>query len=433
MTTITPTAKNICINLSKIPGFNDLLNENSNDENSNVLKLNKVDFVTKNNQKYKIIRYDKNFLNFDNTITYGLCRSVIVNSENKVVCYSPSKSIHSDAFIKKYDSNNGSIVAQEFVEGTMINVFWDSTIGLTGGWEIATRNTIGAKTCFYKNKYNKTFRDMFLEAAGYNGLNIELLNKTYCYSFVLQHPENRIVVPFSYPILYLIAVYSIDNVYSINNTDKDNIIVNIVVNIIDMEFIKSSQHFKSTSVQFPKNYEYKTYSELIEKYASMNTNYDVLGFVLYNRETGERTKVRNPVYEYVRSLRGNQAKTQYQYLCLRRENKVAEFLKFYPDHKKQFSQFRDQIHLFTDTLLSNYQSCYIRKEKPLGEFPSQYRTHMYNIHQLYMNELKPKKLYVSRSIVIEYVNDIHPSLLMFCLNFHLRKRVVDFIKSESQV
>jgi hypothetical protein len=264
---------------------------------------------------------------------------------------------------------------------------------------------------------------MFLEAAGYIGLNIELLNKNLSYSFVLQHPENRIVVPFSYPVLYLVAVYSVDN------TDKDN----IIVNVIDMEEVKNSQQFTWNTVQFPKIYEYNTYSELIDTYASMNSNYDILGFVLYNRETGERTKVRNPIYEQVRSLRGNQPKSQYQYLCLRRENKVAEFLKFYPDHKKDFSQFRDQIHLYTDTLLSNYHSCYIRKEKPLGEFPSQYRTHMFNIHQMYMNELKPKKLFVSKSIVIKYVNEVHPSLLMFCLNFHLRKRVVDFIKSDENI
>lgn len=423
MSPIEPTSANIFINLSKIPGFNDLLNENSLDENSNVLKLNKVECETENKQKYKIFRYDKNFLNFDNTLTYGLCRSVIVNSENKVVCFSPSKSTNSETFINKYDSDNESIVAQEFVEGTMINVFWDSTIGLTGGWEISTRNTVGAKKCFYKNTNNKTFRDMFLEAARYNGLNIELLNKTLSYSFVLQHPENRIVVPFSYPMLYLVAVYSIDN------TDKNN----IMVYIIDMDEIKNSQDFISTSVEFPKNYDYNTYSELIETYASMNSNYDILGFVLYNKKNGERTKVRNPVYEQVRSLRGNQSKLQYQYLCLRRENKVAEYLNFYSDHKKDFSKFRDQLHLFTETLLSNYQSCYIKKEKPLKDFLSQYRTHMFNIHKLYINELKPKNICVSKSIVIKYVNEIHPSLLMFCLNFHLRKRVVDFIKNEDKI
>jgi hypothetical protein len=45
----------------------------------------------------------------------------------------------------------------------MINVFWDDSIGLTGGWEIATRNTVGATSSFYKGPKAKTFRDMFLD------------------------------------------------------------------------------------------------------------------------------------------------------------------------------------------------------------------------------------------------------------------------------
>jgi hypothetical protein len=33
----------------------------------------------------------------------------------------------------KYSENKDNIIAQEFVEGTMINVFWNNKIGLTGG------------------------------------------------------------------------------------------------------------------------------------------------------------------------------------------------------------------------------------------------------------------------------------------------------------
>ena len=102
-------------------------------------------------------------------------------------------------------------------------------------------------------------------------------------------------------------------------------------------------------------------------------------------------------------------------------------MKFYPENKKEFSKFRDQIHLFTNTLYSNYVSCYIKKEKPLIEFTEQYRTHMFNIHQLYMNELREKKLFITNSIVQKYVNELHPSLLMYSLNFQMRKRNVDTI------
>jgi hypothetical protein len=397
------------------------MNENNEDDRKNSM-LNKVFCKTDNNQIYKIIRYDKNYLTCDKISTSGLCRSVIINSDNHVVGYSPPKSIHSDTFIKTYSSEDKNIVAQEFVEGTMINVFWDNKIGLTGAWEISTRNKVGAQCRFYNNKNSRTFRELFLEAARLNSLDLDLLNKNFCYSFVLQHPENRIVVPFKYPTLYLIAIYCI------NNTDKNNIIVSIQ----DIEEIKKSMHFSTTLVKFPETYEYETYTELIEKYASMNTSYNIVGVVLYNRSNGVRTKIRNPVYEQIRQLRGNQPKNQFQYLCLRSENKVSDFLNFYPEYKKEFSEYRDQLHLFTETLFANYISCYVKKEKPLLDFSSQYRTHMFNIHKKYMDELKEKKLHVTKQIVIQYVNKINPPLLMYCLNFQFRKRNVDFINADSE-
>jgi hypothetical protein len=164
----------------------------------------------------------------------------------------------------------------------------------------------------------------------------------------------------------------------------------------------------------------------------MNTSYDIVGVIIYNKETGERSKIRNPVYEQVRNLRGNQPKLQYQYLCLRKEGKVKDFLKFYPENKAEFSTFRDQVHLFTNTLYSNYVSCYIKKEKPLLDFSEQYRTHMFNIHKIYIDELRVKKLFVNSTVVQKYVNELHPSLLMYCLNFQMRKRNIDTIVVENE-
>ena len=405
-------------NLSKIPDFNNLANGTITE--TSILKLNNIECRT-SSEKYSVIRYLKEFLALDMIPTYGLCRSIIINSSGNVVGFAPPKSIPSDRFIQMYPDKNESLVAQEFVEGTMINVFWDPNIGLTGGWEISTRNTVGATSSFFKGTNKKTFRDMFLEAAKESNLVLEHLIKSFCYSFVLQHPDNRIVVPFHKPALYLVAMYNIQNV-------NDNILVHYLL----MDKVKNFDWGPAT-IKFPQVYEWSTYSQLIETYASMNTSYDVVGVVVYNNETGERMKVRNPVYEQVRHLRGNQPKLQYQYLCLRKEGKVADFLKFYPENKKEFSTFRDQIHLFTNTLFSNYISCYIKKEKPLIEFSEQYRTHMFNIHKIYTDELREKKLFVNNTVVIKYVNNLHPSLLMYCLNFQMRKRNVDTIAADANI
>ena len=91
-------------NLSASTGFNDIIKGNDI-EMLNILKLNKVESRTANNSIYRVIRYDKIFLNTDLISSYGLCRSVIVNCNNKVVGFAPPKSIPCDEFIKKYNEN----------------------------------------------------------------------------------------------------------------------------------------------------------------------------------------------------------------------------------------------------------------------------------------------------------------------------------------
>jgi hypothetical protein len=407
----------IVYSLSVLPEFTEAVKDT---HPSTLEKFRNVNVIL-SEESYKVVRYDKNFLALDLIPTIGLLRSVVLNKKNNVVSFAPPKSLHSDTFIKKYPDKTENIVAEEFIEGTMINVFWDPCIGMGGAWEIATRNKVGANSTFYGNKDGKTFRQMFAECCNKTGLNYDMLNRNYCYSFVMQHPYNRIVVPFVNPALYLVQVCEIVN--------TENGTCNVIVQ--DMNFIENDKIWASTTIQFPKKYDdWQKYKELIETYASMNTSYAIVGFVLRNKGTNERCKIRNPVYEEVRQLRGNQPKLQYQYLCLRKEGKVGDFLKFYPEHKKEFSSFRDQVHLFTNTLFQNYISCYIRKEKPLLEFPDQYRRHMFTLHRKYIDELKDKKLHITNIIVIEYVNTMHPAKIMFCLNFYMRKRHVDFIKSE---
>jgi hypothetical protein len=126
----------------------DMMNNDNDNYNSNILKLNKVYC---NNKKYTVITYDKKNLTNDLINSYGLCRSVILNSNNDVLSFAPPKSIPTEDFIRRYPENAETIRAEEFVEGTMINVFWDQQIGLSGSWEISTRNTVGATSSFYKN------------------------------------------------------------------------------------------------------------------------------------------------------------------------------------------------------------------------------------------------------------------------------------------
>jgi hypothetical protein len=351
---------------------------------------------------YKILKYKKDLLAFDLVPTYGLLRSVIVNPQNKVVSFSPPKSIAADIFMNLYPKKEANIIAEDFIEGTMINVFFDTN------WKIATRSTVDGDIALYidSNAVKKSFNDLFKDACLKNNFNMDTLNPQFCYSFVLQHPLNRIVIPLKTPQLYLVEVYEI-----VHTANSD-----ILVYPQDMQIVKQHGRWSETSVLFPGRHEFNSYSELIEKFASPNTPYNIVGIVLKNTDTHFRTKIRNPIYEGIRHLRGNQCKLMYQYLSLRHGGNLPEYLKTYPESKPDFSVFRDKVHMFTETLHKNYITCYIKKQKPLKEFAPQYKTHMFKIHELYMNEYREKGLHVTNTVVINYVNKIHPKLLTIQLS-----------------
>ena len=362
--------------------------------------------------KYKVVRYNKDILYVAHT--FGVFRSVVLNNNNEIVSFAPPKSLSIENFSKLNPTKLNNIVAEEFVEGTMINVFWDKQIN---NWNINTRNTVGADVSFFKLDVRKTFYTMFFEALTASGLELNNLNKSYCYSFVLQHPDNRIVVPIKSPTLYLVQVYQITNK---------------LVDVISMDDVRKDELWKSTNIKFPMIYDnWNSYEDLNNKYASMNTDYSIMGVTIKNTVTNDRCKIRNPVYEDVRQLRGNQPKLQYRYLTLRKNGKISEYLKFYPECKKDFSKYRDQLHAFTNALFINYVSCYIKKEKPLGEYGGQYKTHMFKLHQIYLNVLKEQKLFITNTEVIKYVNNLHESQQLHSLHYHLKQQFVDSKKVDS--
>ena len=291
-----------------------------------------------------LIKYNKTDLNEDNVNTLGLFRSVIVDTvSNKVVSYSPPKSVNHYDFYENNSFESLSSV-EEYIEGTMINVYWNERIG---DWDLATKSNIGAR-CHYNVMIKETFRYMFLDVMNKVGLEFEDLNKNYSYCFIMQPPKNRIVTPIENHNLYLCNAYKFNGyeVYKVNDDELNEKLLtfkieNLMGNRDDLKNIYKNNKYED--------------------------DYQKVGIVFKNSK-GQRCKVRNTTYEYVRRLKGNSPKIQYQYYHLKKENKVNEYLKYYPEQKDTFYKMRDDLYEFTNNLYQHYISCYIKKEKPLKEF-----------------------------------------------------------------
>jgi hypothetical protein len=399
-------------------------------------RVNKRIYSSRNNIKYVFMNYDKNYLCFDD-VKSRIYRSLIYSfPENELICFSPPKTVPINLFIKMHpDITSNNITVTESIEGIMINLFYDKRINK---WEIATRNAIGGNYWFYGNQEEKsesktksnsnsnsksTFYDMFLDvfqSSPGKELNdivfLEELPKWASYTFILQHPNNNILIPIERPHLYLVAVYSI----SIERAEY-----------IPCQLYENWRIFQNMNniIEFPKTYEPTLYSDLFEL---SNTDDCKIsnGFIIKNEYTGEMTKVISTEYENLKKLIKTEPLFQYQYFCLNRIGRVFNYLNLFPSHKKKFYDIKDTYENFINIIYQYYIGKYICKKDMV--IPDKYSTHIYKIHhEIYLpmiiNRYKSnsKRNYkITRKIVSSYFNNMEPRELMFILNWDRRENIL---------
>jgi hypothetical protein len=385
----------------------------NNMDDNNILKQYLSNY---DNKTYKLVKYDKSLLTIDNLCKEGLIRSIVLNSNNNIVSFSPPKSLPYDTFINLQQSSiDATMTINEFIDGTMVNLFFDP---IHESWEIATKSVVGGKNAFYNNL--QTFKLMFYDALQESNLNINVLSKHFCYSFVLQHPKNRIVFQIDNPTLYLIGMYNI------NNTDLNNIIItsydinntNIISKLcetddlfdidIDVEYYNMLNYFHNkTNVKFPKIFNTNELNQMINKHVKYD---NLMGMMIYDKN-GNRTKIRNIKYEHIRKLRGNNPNMNYHFLTCIKQGTINSFLNIYPEYNSEYDLLKLNLDVFSVALYNNYVSCYIHKTQPLIQYNSKYRTHMFSVHSIYLTELKPNKKNMSQKKINEYLYKLDTPLL----------------------
>ena len=138
---------------------------------------------------------------YENNEWMRYCRGVIINSEtNRVVCIPPVKSFRKEEIIT--DNYDGEFLFEPLVDGVMINMFFHND-----EWVISTRSNIGAK-----NKWDgKTpFHELFKKVNGVEWF--DQLDRNNCYSFTLQHKDNRIITPVYKNLIFMNEVHNLGDV-----------------------------------------------------------------------------------------------------------------------------------------------------------------------------------------------------------------------------
>jgi len=335
----------------------------------------------------------------DPGVNTHIYRSAIIGA-NKLLCLAPSKSVSLDELLENSDDNT-LFKAEEIVEGTMINLFWDERVG----WEIATKKGVSGNYFYFRNQYQgngeqKTFRQMFLDAfiQKPNVLaDLELLahlDKTCCYTFVLQHPLNHIVLNVEEPTVYLVYMHKLGEPMSYSYAPNCE---------------ELHTYFLNAGVKFPVNCDNHFNKSLFAtKYIELSTRTTrAPGYMITDFKTGLRASIENHEYKSLKTLRGNHPNMFFHYLMLRKSKEVERFIGHFPQYSKLFNEFNTRFSDYVSMIYQLYVDVFIIKTKDIKTIEDKKALFFINrIHySIYLPSLKMTKMKITRQIVETFLDN----------------------------
>jgi hypothetical protein len=337
-----------------------------------------------------IIRYVKGVSDMTHTNAHYF-RSVVWNTEtNKPVSFSPFRSVplEDSTFISKE-----GLVVEDFWDGTMINLFHDTK---TSQWVIATRSNIGGNCRFYGPQ---TFHRLFWDT--FTGMNLTagMLNTEMCYSWVLQHPTNRIVVPVPVATLRLIQVVktgpALDFAPSISEYPA-------LMNLLSCRL-----PLAGTDVTV----------KALDTMIAANNSVFCQGYVIKDTTTGQRWKIQTPTYKMLHELRGNTPRLDFKWLELRQKGSLNAYMHHFSEDKEAFDALWLRLKTQTRVLYQTYCDVFKARSLPSRDAPKYLRRLLYDMQDHYLNRLRPAQLTLTWSECTAWVNSQDIPRQLFLANY----------------
>lgn len=278
---------------------------------------------------------------------YSLVTGLIFEKDtNKVVCYGIDTCIDVDEIDKESSEYKDSLwTVEECYDSTMLKMYY-----YDGEWQLATTNCINAQTSWWSTP--KSFDTLFRESItiDYNGL-----NKDYCYTFVLQHPSNQLVILVDRPYVYHVGTRSLianDNYREI----EDDIVYCFNERGERCEVLRPKVISEGSKIEDVK---------IMMEERTANGSY-VRGYMLKRvLETGsvKRVKMDTNIYKDMANIRGNTQSLSIRYLQLINSDGDRQKLRnYYPMFRQHFDTIEASLLAISSTIQNEYYHKYIKKE-----------------------------------------------------------------------
>lgn len=349
------------------------------------------------NLHYALLHYTKGKSNLD-LPHVRLFRSVVWDIvENRPVSVTPPKSEAGESIPPP---SSEPTVVMPFHDGVLIGQF---LCKYTGQPLLHTRTYFGGANTFYGRK---TFGEMVAEAFAVHPPLPPLspLTPEVSRSYILQHPENRIVTPVFAPRLIHIHTSTYDASGLVTSQAR----------------IEGALPYAPQASEGP--------AQVLSRYgAALRLGTLAQGIVLYNCVTGQRYKLRTPDYTAVRLLRGNNASLDYTWLSLWQSGHIAEYLRAYPEERAEATALIERWKTTSSETFQFYKDVFKAHSLAMQQVPPKYKPLLYDLHLYYKEHLRPSGRSVTWEDCKRFMNERDIPQMLYILRWDRRVTSVPIV------
>ena len=336
-----------------------------------------------------LLRYNKNSSNMDNDLVKQ-CRGIILEKNtNRVVNYSFNACISYPDLIESNNNDFSRIMVEEAIDGIFVNLYY-----YDDKWNLATSHSFN--TIQIEAIYNsKSIYTLFREASA--DLDYTVLNKLYCYSFIINHPDYRIVTKYNKPAIIHIYTTDLTTLKPVNAT------INKITKPVQIEF--------------------SGYNDMVIELNRLP--YDAAGFILTDNNYNI-CKITGNTYSSVKKLRGSGSIHTRLAELTRQPNLVAGFLNFYSEYTAAYENIKNSIDILKHEIYTAYRYKYITSlNLPPMPIAADIIPYLSELHKLYIyNKYKRNPPLAYPEITQIFVNNFIDSISVYKLLSLLYLRII---------
>lgn len=329
---------------------------NCNDIHEAYQKIKKLKLDAKIYGELIIVKYPKSIKYTDEDYILK-SRGIIINFTKKSIVNSSLEGCIDIAQFNCKVNDWDSIVVEECLDGTLINLYYYNK------WTVSTKFCINGEDSRFRN--NKTFKELFDSVCTIDYSN---LDKSYSYSFVLQHKDSRIVSPISENKIY--------HIESTNNVTGEKV-------DISLDGVNKPQLLKYKHIVNRLNV--TNIKELINKVN--NLPWCNPGYILYSIDRKYRTKLVNSNYTKVLDIVKDQSNLNYIILdCIFKKDTIKDLLFYYPEYTTATVKVNNAFNTYATNLFQFYTKCKVNNQ--FVNLEKNYKKPLCDVHNLFKTKRK---------------------------------------------